>query len=439
MRNIDGSAPGLSEPLMDEINPESKSGNLGMSNTHEESLAEAFVPDEDEEVHVLYENGKRISTSGGFQKSRKVKNASDKTSNKKTASKTNSQDEGLNHEVREIFEAVTDSVNKTDSISGDLLREAMKIDDLSIKHLLLSIPDATLVYLDNDKTHSITMDKIRAEPTLLDTVDGTLKERVFQNPEPENTTSTALDQKEHVSHDPSIGGSVIQRPEGFMADLAEEQARVILEGSKNRTLELDESIFSNINANKDDTPVKKPPFEAISKKDVAEINASKHEAPEKAVEAGNLEKLLSIATTKDDLIAIVSKSNDLRDGLWGTQQTYSRDELMALIEATWNGEVGIDHLPRTAGFRETVDRIRENERKNNLKIAKQKTADELSPAMQATIEMENVLEVPEEKQIYGYNKDNQSFIYNYQKTAETKEGADKNKGIFRKLWLMLRK
>ena len=39
------------------------------------------------------------------------------------------------------------------------------------------------------------MDKIRAEPSLLDTVDGTLKERVFQNPEPENTTSTALDQK----------------------------------------------------------------------------------------------------------------------------------------------------------------------------------------------------------------------------------------------------
>jgi hypothetical protein len=174
MRNIDGSAPGLSEPLMDEINPESKSGNLGMSNTHEESLAEAFVPDEDGEVHVLYENGKRISTSGGFQKSRKVKNAS----NKKTASKTNSQEEGLDHGVQEIFEAVTDSVNKTDSISGDLLREAMKIDDLSIKHLLLSIPDATLVYLDNDKTHSITMDKIRAEPSLLDTVDGTLKVRL---------------------------------------------------------------------------------------------------------------------------------------------------------------------------------------------------------------------------------------------------------------------
>ena len=40
-------------------------------------------------------------------------------------------------------------------------------------------------------------------------------------------------------------------------------------------------------------------------------------------------------------------------------KTYSRDELIALIEATWNGEVGIDHLPRTASFRETVDRIRE--------------------------------------------------------------------------------
>ena len=37
----------------------------------------------------------------------------------------------------------------------------------------------------------------------------------------------------------------------------------------------------------------------------------------KAVEAGNLEKLLSIAATKDDLIAIVSKSNDLRGWIMG--------------------------------------------------------------------------------------------------------------------------
>ena len=81
-----------------------------------------------------------------------------------------------------------------------------------------------------------------------------------------------------MSHDPSIGGSVIQRPEGFMADLAEEQARVILEGSKNRTLELDESIFLILMQIKMIRRLK-PPFEAYFQKDVAETNTSKHEAP----------------------------------------------------------------------------------------------------------------------------------------------------------------
>lgn len=155
--------------------------------------------------------------------------------------------------------------------------------------------------------------------------------------------------------------------------------------------------------------------------------------------SGTLEGLLSIAETKEDLIAIVSKSNDLRDGLWGTQQTYSRDELIALIEATWNGEVGIDHLPRTAGFRDAVDRIRENERSTNLKIAKQKTAKELIPAMEATIEIENRLGVPEDQQIYGHDKKNNSFVYNYTNSQQTEEDRNKNSGIFSKLWAVIKR
>lgn len=161
------------------------------------------------------------------------------------------------------------------------------------------------------------------------------------------------------------------------------------------------------------------------------------EPHETSQEISRLEKLLSIANTKDELIAVIAKSDSLQEGMHGSQQIYSKDDLIALIEAVWSGEVGIDHLPRTDGFRENVARTHEYERKHDPRIAKQKTAEELDSDTNTVMNFENSVGLTKNKQTYGINKRDNSLVYNYDKYPRTEANSKKNSSILGKIWKKL--
>lgn len=326
----------------------------------------------DEDELVLFKKGKRVETLETIQPIRKRSKAkardiaitqpisNEASTNEEVTGATKRKIEFANpisdeefekrKEIQSIIAEIADFVDKAEFIPADLYTKAQVLNDPFLNDYILSLPDNTVVFLDDDGNKTRTIFQIREDIASLN------EQKIMKQKE--------LD---------------TQRP----SEISETQ-------------------------------------------------------PQRESLPSSLEGLFSIAETKDELIAIIAKSTDLESGLQGTHQTYSKDDLIALINATWNGEVGIDHLPRTAGFREAVDRVREHERDNNLYIAKQKTAEELAPAMQATIEMENVLGVPEAEQIYGHDKKNDSFVYNYTNYPRTEANRKKNTGIFGRLWARLK-
>lgn len=378
----------------------------------------------DEDEPVLYENGKRIETLETKQ-TIKRKNMSKKKPDD-TGKASPKSNENLGYKVERILYEVTKSVNDTDLISAELIREAMEINNEAVNHLLLNIPSGTLVYFDKDKIYTRTIDEIRENPELL-------KETLVVKPEkiaalsimPKKISTKPINRND----DSEWGGSELSR--SIFNQNPTERPNITPSTAKPATAYINRE--SHEPQEKIQTQIAIPPAPVTERKPNTQPETQRESRP------SNLEGLFNIAETKDDLIAIIAKSTDLEDGLQGTHQVYSKDDLIALIEATWTGEVGIDHLPRTAGFRDNVDRIRENERYHlDSRIAKQKTAEELAPAMQATIEMENELGVPEDEQIYGHNQEDNSFVYNYTNYPRTEKNRKKNTNIFGRLWNRLR-
>lgn len=349
-------------------------------------------------------------------------------------------------EVQNIIDSITESISETgpDTVPGivsyeDICR-ARNINNPELNHLLKNIPEDTIVIFKSKKEDKkVTIQELRDNPTLLDEIEEL---------EPEQTDKKVKNHKKTDHPEKNV------RPENFMKDVTREEIQKSYDSSEGKTLALDESIFANqpdTTKNSAENPNRGISLEDIKirpKKTVPSIETPSisESTPistpiknESTPTSGTLENLLSSAETKDDLIAIIERSNDLQDGLWGTQQTYSRDELIALIEANWIGDVGIDHLPRTAGFREAVDRVREYERVHLGKYAeRQTTAAELDPVIQAGIKMGDALGVPESSRIYDHNKEDNSLVYNYIKNPATEEDAKKNASIFGRLWAKLK-
>lgn len=96
----------------------------------------------------------------------------------------------------------------------------------------------------------------------------------------------------------------------------------------------------------------------------------------KSEEENKLNALFQTAESREDLESIIKTSSLLKEGLIGSKDVYSREDLLVLIDAIWKGEIALDHLTNTAGFRENVYRImRRNQDEDN--IPKPKSWDEM--------------------------------------------------------------
>jgi hypothetical protein len=352
------SVPGYGDPLLDQID-ETDTQNGGSS-------AETIVSAPEEAFVLAHPKGTSDDVPFGVDNiERPVKPEIQKPlSDIEFAEK---------REAGALVQEIADYVDKAEFIPAHLYQKAQALNDPFLNEYILSLPDNTVVYLDENGDKEKTIFEIREHAAYL---------------------------REQSSAD-----SVPDSLENQVENPAEETRQ-------------------------------------------HRVAAENRPATEPESRGSNLEDLFAIAQTKDELIAIVAKSKDLESGLEGTQQEYSKDDLIALIEATWTGEIGIDHLPRAAGFREAVDRVREIELSEDQKIAKRTTAEELEPAMEATMRMEHGLDVPEHEQIYGHAKekesangnspDKASYAYNYEKYPRTEENRKKNTGIFGKLWAYLK-
>lgn len=290
--------------------------------------------------------------------------------------------------IKPIIAEIEDFVDKAKFIPADLYTKAQILNDPFLNDYILSLPDNTVVFLDQYENKTKTILQIRE-------------------------TYTALNEQKNIEQKKKLDAQLLEEITAHTTKSANQP-----DTTKNNAENPNRGIsLKNIKISPKGTV---PSIETPSISESTPISTPiKNES---TPTSGTLENLLSSAETKDDLIAIIERSNDLQDGLWGTQQIYSRDELIALIEATWIGDVGIDHLPRTAGFREAVDRVREYERVHLGKyVERRTTAAELDPVIQAGIKMGDALGVPESSRIYDHNKEDNSLVYNYIKNPATEE------------------
>ncbi len=366
-------------------------------------------------------------------------------------------------EALQLIRDISDFLDEKGYISTELYSTAQILNNSSVNRFLLLLPDDTIVHLDETANINTTIGNIKDRKDSKKSSSGG-KIIGHTSSDVNDTELTKIlgfkidgpDTPKRASKPvfkPSVRSSrnrpapeqiktkdvkTIGRPTDFMEHMTPHNASSLMEESNadpfaEKTY-VEHIIKSPVGVPVDivnsPTPNKKTTPSIIPKQETLKQRGEIH-----------LENLLKVANTKEDLIAIINQSDDLNEGLWGTQQTYSREELVALVDATWNGEVGIDHLPRTAGFREAVDRVREKEREKNMKIAKQHTAAELDPLMRATIEVEDTLKIPREEKIYDLNTVDESFIYNYTvpklSTREALNERIKNTSIFGKIWKKL--
>ncbi len=91
-----------------------------------------------------------------------------------------------------------------------------------------------------------------------------------------------------------------------------------------------------------------------------------------------IEALLRACHHREEMEAVLRTSSLLEDGLTGSGgDVYSREMLLILLDGAMRGDIAIDHLPRTAGFREAVNLILTREKLD------MKTWDEMKPGVKA--------------------------------------------------------
>ncbi len=74
--------------------------------------------------------------------------------------------------------------------------------------------------------------------------------------------------------------------------------------------------------------------------------------------ADKFEALFRVCHNREEMESVLRTSTLLEHGLAGSGgDVYSREMLLVLLDGAMKGDIAIDHLPRTAGFREAVGLI----------------------------------------------------------------------------------